>query len=110
MLYLFHRAARSVHDPLHCGARTDLRWIGRRVDPAAQVRAAKVQIEQMTEQTQLATSPSALTARASVIGARETGMSINHQPILDVDVTVLPAGERRSRRQSACRVCHDSSA
>lgn len=59
-------------------------------DPVAQVRAANAQMQQMTTQNQLAVT--GLTATATVNALRDTGTLINYQPVIEVDVTVLPAG------------------
>lgn len=74
----------------------DLQKLGKEAsknhDPAAQMRAAKAQMEQMTQQANLVSSPTAVTAPASVGAVRDTGMLVDHQPVVEVDVTVMPAG------------------
>ena len=64
--------------------------LARDFDPAAQMRAATVQLQHMTQQADLATSASAVTATATVTALRETGMMIDTQPVAEIDVTVLP--------------------
>ncbi|NND74498.1 MAG: hypothetical protein HKN44_05785 [Ilumatobacter sp.] len=59
-------------------------------DPAAQMRTANEQMQQMTTQNQLAAT--GLVATATVNALRDTGTQINYQPVLEVDVTVLPDG------------------
>lgn len=64
--------------------------ISKDFDPAAQMRAANAQMQQMTAQNQLAAT--GLVATATVNALRDTGTQINYQPVLEVDVTVFPAG------------------
>jgi hypothetical protein len=57
-------------------------------DPAAQMRAATQQMQQMTAQTNLASSGTA--ANASVVAIRDTGTMVNYMPVVEVDVLVMP--------------------
>jgi hypothetical protein len=58
-------------------------------DPAAQMRQANEQMKQMTTQSTLLTTGTI--ARATVTALRDTGTMVNYQPVVEVDVTVLPA-------------------
>lgn len=58
-------------------------------DPAAQMRQAKQQMDAMTAQNQLLTSGTS--AQATVTALRDTGMEVNLQPVIEVDLTVFPA-------------------
>ena len=64
--------------------------LARDFDPAAQMRAATAQLQHMTGQAGLTTSASAVTATATVTALRETGTTIDAQPVIAVDVLVLP--------------------
>ena len=59
-------------------------------DPAAQMRAATAQMQQMTAQTNLASSGTAATA--TVVAIRDTGTMVNYMPVVEVDVLVRPDG------------------
>jgi hypothetical protein len=59
-------------------------------DPAAQMRAATAQMQQMTAQANLASSGTA--AAATVVGIRDTGTMVNYMPVVEVDVLVRPDG------------------
>ena len=61
-------------------------------DPAAQMRDARAQMQQLTQQQELAASPTALRSPATVVGVRDTGTMVNMQPLFECDVTVRPAG------------------
>lgn len=58
-------------------------------DPAAQMRDASNRMQQMTKQNELLTTGTQ--ADATVVALRETGMEVNLQPVLEVDLTVFPA-------------------
>ena len=59
-------------------------------DPVAQMRQASAQMQQMTAQSTVVTH--GVPAQAVVVGLRDTGMLVNHQPVVEVDTTVLPTG------------------
>jgi len=59
-------------------------------DPAQQMRDATKQMQQMSAQTTLLTSGTP--APATVTALRDTGTMINYQPVIEVDVTVIPPG------------------
>lgn len=59
-------------------------------DPAAQMRQANAMMQQQTLQMQLATS--GIPATAVVNALRDTGAMVNHQPLVEADVTVMPPG------------------
>lgn len=61
-------------------------------DPAAQMRAARTQMQVLTTQSQLISSPTAQRSPATVVEVRNTETMINTQPLFDCDVTVRPAG------------------
>jgi hypothetical protein len=66
-------------------------------DPAAQVAAAQVQMaamsDLMTQQTAAANAATTgVEARATVVAVRQRGGMVNHQPVVEVDLTVLAAG------------------
>ncbi len=58
-------------------------------DPAAQMRQATEQMQQMTQQSQLIAT--GVLAQATVNGVRDTGTHINLQPVVEVDLTVFPS-------------------
>lgn len=59
-------------------------------DPAAQMRAATAQMQQVSAQTRLLQTGT--DASATVLAVRDTGTHVNHQPMLEVDLTVLAQG------------------
>ena len=59
-------------------------------DPAAQMRAATAQMNQMAAQSRLAHSGAEATA--TVVALRDTGTQVNLQPVTEVDLTVVPLG------------------
>ncbi|MEM8618597.1 MAG: hypothetical protein AAGF73_02635 [Actinomycetota bacterium] len=63
--------------------------ISKGYDPVAQVKAASASMQQMTQQTNLLAT--GVPATATVNELRDTGMEVNLQPIMEVDVTVFPA-------------------
>lgn len=65
--------------------------LSRNFDPAAQMRAAGAQLQHLTQTVTIASSPTAVTAPATVVGFRDTGMLVDNQPVVDLDVTVVPA-------------------
>lgn len=58
-------------------------------DPVAQMRQANQQMQQMTTQNNLMTNGTP--AQATVVALRDTGMQVNLQPVMEVDLTVFPA-------------------
>ncbi len=59
-------------------------------DPAAQMRQATQQMQQMSAQSELLTSGTP--APATITALRDTGTLVNYQPVIEVDVTVMPPG------------------
>jgi hypothetical protein len=59
-------------------------------DPAAQMREATARMQQLSADATLRTSGAH--APAVVTAVRETGTVVDNQPVLEVDVTVMPAG------------------
>lgn len=59
-------------------------------DPAAQMRQANAMMQQQTAQMKL--SASGTPATAIVNALRDTGALVNNQPMVEVDVTVMPPG------------------
>ena len=64
--------------------------INKTFDPAAQMRQANEMMKQQTAQMQLATSGTPATAIVNAL--RDTGAMVNHQPMVEADVTVMPPG------------------
>ncbi|MEO1055971.1 MAG: DUF3592 domain-containing protein [Actinomycetota bacterium] len=62
--------------------------ISKGYDPVAQMKAASASMQQMTQQTNLLAT--GIPATATVNELRDTGMEVNLQPIMEVDVTVFP--------------------
>jgi len=58
-------------------------------DPASQLRDASNQMRQMAAQNELLVTGTP--AEATVIALRDTGMEVNLQPVIEVDLTVFPA-------------------
>jgi hypothetical protein len=58
-------------------------------DPVSQLREASDQMQQMTAQNELLARGTP--AEATVVGMRDTGMQVNLQPVVEVDLTVFPA-------------------
>lgn len=73
----------------------ELRTMGKEAqkgyDPVARVKEASAQMQQMAAQQQTAASAGPATTPATVIALADTGTLVNHQPMFNVDVTVLPA-------------------
>jgi hypothetical protein len=73
----------------------DLQSLGKEAqkgyDPVAQAKAASEQMRQMVEQQQAAAAAGPATTPAMVVGLADTGTFVNHQPMFDVEVTVLPS-------------------
>ena len=61
-------------------------------DPAEQMRDARRQMQAMPEQSQLAVSPTARRSPATVVALRDTRSMVDHQLVLECDVTVVPDG------------------
>jgi hypothetical protein len=59
-------------------------------DPAAQMRAASANMQQMTAQQRIATSGTS--SPATVVALRDTGSMVNYQPVVEIDVLVTPDG------------------
>ncbi len=64
-------------------------------DPAAQMRQAMAgmsQVQDMMAQTSAAASigPNGKLATAQITASRDTGAIVNHQPILEIDLLVMP--------------------
>lgn len=59
-------------------------------DPAAQMRVASAQMQQVTQQAQL--SAHGTRASATVTGLRDTGTEVDMVPLTVVEVTVFPVG------------------
>lgn len=59
-------------------------------DPVAQAKAASAQMSQMVAQQQAAATAGPATTPAMVVALADTGTFVNHQPVFDVEVTVLP--------------------
>jgi hypothetical protein len=60
-------------------------------DPAAQMREATARLQQLSNDATLISSGTV--APAVVIAVRDTGTVVGNAPMLDVDVTVMPAGQ-----------------
>ncbi len=63
--------------------------IAKDFDPVAQMRDASGRMQQMAAQNELLVNGTA--ADATVVALRDTGMEVNLQPVLEVDLTVFPA-------------------
>ena len=59
-------------------------------DGSARMAAAQEQMAQMTKQANLQTT--GVTCAATVVAARDTGGMVNMEPIVEIDLTVLPDG------------------
>ena len=72
-----------------------LTWVAKELqrdhDPAEQMRNARSQMQQLTYQSLLASSPTALRSPATVVEVRNTETTMNAQQLFDCDVTVRPA-------------------
>jgi hypothetical protein len=84
------KSAREIH--------RQAKEIGDRWDPGAQMAEAQARMaatnEMLAQQTAAAgLAATGAEARAAVVAARETGTMLNMQPVLEVDLTVMPAAE-----------------
>ena len=61
-----------------------------RKDGNARMAAAQEQMAEMTRQANLQTT--GVTCAATVVATRDTGGMVNMQPIVEIDLTVLPDG------------------
>jgi hypothetical protein len=72
--------------------------ISKNWDPAAQMAEAQARMAATNEMLAKQTAASRLAvsgtdAAASVVAASETGTFLNMQPVLDIDLTVMPPGQ-----------------
>jgi hypothetical protein len=72
--------------------------ISKNWDPAAQMAQAQARIAATNEMLARQTAAAGLAATgtdaaAAVVAARETGTMLNMQPVLEIDLTVMPAGQ-----------------
>jgi hypothetical protein len=84
------KSARDIHK--------QAKEISKNWDPAAQMAQAQARMADVNEMLAKQTAAAGLAATgtdaaATVVSARETGTMLNLQPVLEIDLTVMPGGQ-----------------